>query len=121
VRKNDNDLAITIKRIERNLEEIKVAQRIAGDSWIPYRYTGSVSIPSSSIRYLVFTQDFTDIPAVVKIGQELASDLFSTGWRSVNGVHVFYFRNDGMSTWDRPYVLYSTQTGSVSVSTSLPF
>lgn len=111
-----------IKDIRRNVEEIKVAQAIGGDSWIPYRYTGQVSVPISSIRYLIFTQDYPEIPAVVKIGQNLDGTLYSTGWRTQNGVSVFTVRNDNpMTAIDRDYVISSTQTGTVSVASTPPF
>lgn len=110
-----------IKQIKHDIDEIKTAQPITGDSWIPYRYIGSTSVPASSVRFLVFTQNDTTKRAVVKISQELGFDHYSTGMRSTNSKSVFILRNDDpFSPRGFVYVISSTQEGVVSVETTSP-
>lgn len=121
MRKQD-ELNTIIKKLAQDIQELKVKQPIAGDSWIPYRYADTVSVPALSTRFLVFTQNDTRTRAVVKIGQQLGLDLYSTGMRSQNGVSVFTLVNGNTTDpRDFDYVLSSTQEGVVTVVSSPPF
>lgn len=119
---NSKNITDDIANARQDINEMKSAQPIKGDSWVPYRYTGSVTIPDSGIRYIVFTQDDTSRPAVVRIDQSLDQTPYAVGWRVQNGVHCFpaYDFTDGNSKTQN-YVIYSTMTGSVTTSSSPPF
>lgn len=120
--RQEETLQSRVKALIDAVKELKTAQPVTGDSWVPYRYAGSTSVPAVSKRFIVFTQDDTSRQAVVKMGQQLGFQIHSTGVRSQDGVHYFVFRNDSPSdpaTFD--YVLSTTMTGVVSILTTAPF
>lgn len=117
----NDDIEHRVKRLRRELDNIKTTQPIGGDSWVPYKYTGTVSIPQGEVRYLIFTQDDINRPAVVRPEAAPQMNMYSIPFIAQNGVHVFYMENSSPFGINKDYLLYSTMKGTITVETSPPF
>ena len=115
-------LLARVLEVESSLKKIKAAQRIGGDGWITYSYTGSISVPAGQSGFIIFTQDNQQSTAVVTINQTLDMSMYSIGWRSVDGVHVFVAGNvEGFTPREFNYEITSTVKGTVSHASAAPF
>lgn len=118
----NNSVAKKISNADTDIKDMKSVQPIKGDSWVPYRYSGSVAIPDGGIMYIIFTQDNLLHKAVVHNDIALDMTPYAVGWRSQNGVHCFPAYNySGSGVKNQNFVLFSTQTGTVTTSATPPF
>lgn len=108
----DESIPERIRRLRGHLESIKSAQLITGDSWVVYKYTGTWDTSAGNVKYLVFRSFNPEIQAVVKLSMEATFYMYPLGVRSQNGVYMWV-----LPPWftNQPYIIDSTQPGSVEV------
>lgn len=102
-----------IKRLKTQMDGIKAAQRMTGDSWVIYRYQGTWDTSAGNPKYLMFRSLNPNMNAVVKMSMETTFYMYPLGVRSQNGVYMWV-----LPPWftNQPYIIDSTQPGTIEVS-----
>lgn len=119
----DADATWTLSKAEADLRQMKSAQRISGDSWQLYRYTGTF-LQAANKRYYIVFRTPNNLLTTVKLDQELwPYQVYPTGVIT-NDNSTYYFvippTSNPNPAYPFRYGLTSSQRGVLTIEENPP-